>query len=514
VIGTTIGNFEITRQLGKGGMGVVWLAHHKSIRTKVAIKTLAAEVSADTTQVERLFNEAVAVSKIKHAGITKIFDVGFLPTGEAYLVMEYLEGESLAARIARSGRLGVVALADVCRQIASVLEATHAQRITHRDLKPDNIYLVADAELARGERVKVLDFGIAKLSSDTGVTGSGALGTPLYMSPEQWKTPSAVDGRADIYSLGCIAFELACGRPPFVAGSVGEACTKHLNDPAPSLRSRIAAIPEPLDTLVARMLAKPPGERPSLAEIRNVLAELEASTAARASSEGALASTLPDDPAASATEARSAVTLATGPGGGDAAAANPVPAVVVARQVIATTLGSAAATVDKPVAQPARTWLAIGAGVLIVIAGVVTWNLRAGAHDGTQQEPVPAQTAASLPAAATTIRVQIATVPANAEVRIDGAIVPNPYDGKFTPQDVQRNVTVTAPGFKNVSQMITFDDDRNLRYELVPDRVAGSAARPSDSLPAGHPAVVPASQGPTFYRGTKGSLLTTEPGAK
>ena len=175
MIGSAIGNFEVIRQLGKGGMGEVWLAEHKDIKTKVAIKMLLPQISRDKQQVERFFNEAVAVSKIKHAGITKIFDVGFRPSGEAYLVMEYLEGESLAARIKRVRRLPLAELADITRQIASVLEATHVEGITHRDLKPDNLFLVRDAELPRGERVKVLDFGIAKLSSGTGMTGRGAI---------------------------------------------------------------------------------------------------------------------------------------------------------------------------------------------------------------------------------------------------------------------------------------------------------------------------------------------------
>src|SRR5580698_1558059 len=111
-------------------MGQVWLAQHKDIKTRVAIKTLLPHISEDKQQVQRFFNEAVAVSKIKHAGITKIFDVGFLSSGEAYLVMEYLEGESLAARIARIARLRVRELADITRQIAGVLEATHAEGIT------------------------------------------------------------------------------------------------------------------------------------------------------------------------------------------------------------------------------------------------------------------------------------------------------------------------------------------------------------------------------------------------
>src|SRR5580692_10902443 len=239
MLGETIGNFRVVRQLGRGGMGEVWLAEHRDLKTRVAIKVMQSQISADIQHVQRFFNEAIAVSKIKHAGIVKIFDSGFLSRGEAYLVMELLEGETLTHRIQRSGRLLIGQLADVGRQIASVLEATHAESITHRDLKPDNVFLVRDAELASGERVKLLDFGIAKLGdSASAVTGTGAatLGTPAYMAPEQWRSTRSVDARADVYSLGCVIYEMAVGRPPFAAASIAEACELHLHAPAPSAR--------------------------------------------------------------------------------------------------------------------------------------------------------------------------------------------------------------------------------------------------------------------------------------
>src|SRR5689334_1240848 len=203
-------------------MGEVWLAEQQSIKTKVAIKLLRDDVSADVSHVQRFFNEAVAVSQIRHAGIVKIFDVGRVD-GRAYLVMELLEGETLTRRIARARRLPLREVCDVGRQVAGVLDATHAAGIIHRDLKPDNVFLVPDAELPSGERAKVLDFGIAKLGT-VGITSTsvGSMGTPLYMSPEQWRSVAKVDGRTDAYSLGCVVFEMACGRPPFLAESMGE----------------------------------------------------------------------------------------------------------------------------------------------------------------------------------------------------------------------------------------------------------------------------------------------------
>jgi serine/threonine protein kinase len=272
VIGETIGNFKIVSRLGRGGMGEVFLAEQQSIGTKVAIKMLQSDVSADGEHVQRFFNEARAVSRIQHAGICKIFDVGLHEaTGQAYLIMEYLEGESLAQRIARPGGVSRQQLPDIGRQIASVLDATHSAGITHRDLKPDNIFIIPDRELASRERVKVLDFGIAKLTGTLAAVSprtTGTMGTPAYMAPEQWGDTSKVDGRADIYSLGCLVFEMACGRPPFIVTNIAEACAKHLHDTPPRVRSLVADLSPALDKLVSQMLAKSPAARPqSLSDI-------------------------------------------------------------------------------------------------------------------------------------------------------------------------------------------------------------------------------------------------------
>ena len=270
MIGETIGNFRLVGRLGRGGMGEVYLGEQTSIGTKVAVKVLSEIVSSDSEHLQRFFNEARAVSKIQHAGIVKIFDVGIHSSGHAYLVMEFLDGESLAARLRRVGRLPVAEIADIGKQIASVLAATHAAGVTHRDLKPDNVFCVPDRELASGERVKVLDFGIAKLSgtlANVSPQTVGAMGTPAYMAPEQWGDASKVDWRADLYSLGCLAFEMACGRPPFAASNIAEACGKHLNETPPKPSDLVAAVPRELDALIADLLEKKPGARPASAAV-------------------------------------------------------------------------------------------------------------------------------------------------------------------------------------------------------------------------------------------------------
>ena len=363
MIGETVGHFRVLRQLGRGGMGEVWLAEHEAIKTKVAIKMLLPHISVDKQQVQRFFNEAIAVGKIKHSGIAKIFDVGFLPTGDAYLVMEFLDGESLGSRIARSGRLAVGQIADVGRQIASVLEATHAEGITHRDLKPDNVFLVRDAELDSGERVKVLDFGIAKLGDSTmGLTGASSMGTPSYMSPEQWKSSAKVDGRADLYSLGCLAFEMACGRPPFVSGSIGEACQLHLNEPPPAARSLVGDLPPELDALLTRLLAKEPDQRPAVRDVKaafTVIGEhaprpLDATMAATGDTLAAAAKRATGE----VTPARVASTP-TGPGQVAVAVTNP----------------ATVASAPPPVARSSRLPWLLGAGALAAAIGVVVFGM-------------------------------------------------------------------------------------------------------------------------------------------
>jgi serine/threonine-protein kinase len=279
VIGAKIGHFEITARAGRGGMGEVFVAEHSDIKTRVAIKILHADVSANTDHVQRFFNEARAVARIQHAGIVKIFDVGF-HAERAYLIMEYLEGETLAGRLRRTKRLSPRKTAEIARQIANILDATHHAGIIHRDLKPENVFLVQDRELASGERVKILDFGIAKLSgSHTGPspTTVGAMGTPAYMAPEQWSDSSTVDWRADVYSLGCIVYEMAAGRTPFASSSIAEACAKHLNDTPASLRAYVPDVPVALDTLTLRLLAKDPARRiASIQALEQRFAELGA----------------------------------------------------------------------------------------------------------------------------------------------------------------------------------------------------------------------------------------------
>jgi len=274
-----IGQYRILRKIGSGGMGLIFLAEHTLLGRRAAIKTLLPTVSANHENVERFFNEARATSAISDPGVIQIFDFGFHVDGTAYIVMEFLDGESLFARIDRLGKMSLADTLRIARQLTGSLAAAHAQGIVHRDLKPENIFLVCDAEAQGGERTKILDFGICKVgTNDMAVTQSGAMiGTPIYMAPEQCRGAANVDHRADIYASGCLMFEMLTGRPPFTGNSTDEVLLAHLESEPPAPSRYVAALPPAIDALLLRCLAKSPGDRyQSMTELQQVLGDLYA----------------------------------------------------------------------------------------------------------------------------------------------------------------------------------------------------------------------------------------------
>jgi serine/threonine protein kinase len=264
MLGTVVGGYRIVAKLNEGGMGAVYRAEHALIGKPAAVKVLLPELSMNRDVVGRFFNEARATTQIRHPGIVEVFDFGYLPDGQAYLVMEFLDGEPLSRRIHRLGQLDEASATGILRAVCAALTAAHAHGIVHRDLKPDNIFLVRDPEI--GERPKLLDFGIAKLTdtanAPTSKTRTGTvMGTPMYMSPEQCRGAGDVDHRSDLYSLGCILHELVCGRPPFVAEGAGEIIGAHqFVAPLPPSRYRPGLSPQ-IESVILRLLAKRPDDR-------------------------------------------------------------------------------------------------------------------------------------------------------------------------------------------------------------------------------------------------------------
>ena len=217
--GATIGAYRILGRLGEGGMGAVYLAEHTLLSRRAAIKVLLPSLTASEEDIQRFFIEARAVSMISDPGIVQIFDFGHHSDGRAFIVMELLDGESLTRRLRRIRRFAVIDCLRLVQLTCTALEAAHRKGIVHRDLKPGNLFLVADRAVPGGERVKVLDFGIAKLSGDDPGrprTREGMLmGTPAFMSPEQCRCSGDVDHRSDIYAVGCVMFAMLTGRSPF-----------------------------------------------------------------------------------------------------------------------------------------------------------------------------------------------------------------------------------------------------------------------------------------------------------
>jgi serine/threonine-protein kinase len=275
--GEQIGPYQVVRRLGAGGMGEVYLARHRHLNRDAAVKVLLAEISMNQTVVSRFFTEARATAQLRHPNIVEIFDCDVLPDGRAYIVMEYLRGESLRGTLDRMGKLcpDYGSIAAITGLVADALQAAHENGIVHRDLKPDNTFLSVVPSQRDELTVKVLDFGIAKLLSGGDRTGAGTptrtgslIGTPLYMSPEQCRGIATIDHRADIYSLGCMVFEMVVGQPPFVSEAPGDILMAHIIQNAPTLASLQTDVPPEIDAMVARMLAKDPALRPqSMAEV-------------------------------------------------------------------------------------------------------------------------------------------------------------------------------------------------------------------------------------------------------
>ena len=268
-----IGPYRIIRPLGEGGMGAVYEAMQEPIGRRVALKILLPQYAANRDSLQRFFNEARAVNLIEHPSIVQVSDYSQAPDGTAYLVMEYLRGEVLAERLNRlhdtGSRLPLADVLQISAQIAGALAAAHEKSVIHRDLKPSNVMLVRDSAVPRGERVKVLDFGIAKLLQGQAkeTAPNAVMGTPQYMSPEQCRGAGGVDEKTDVYALGLMLFEMIAGRPPFIAEIPIEYIGQHAFREPPPLQSFAPTISDKLASFVHSLLVKDKALRPLMREV-------------------------------------------------------------------------------------------------------------------------------------------------------------------------------------------------------------------------------------------------------
>ncbi len=261
LIGTTIaGRYLIEEQIGEGGMATVYAARHRLVDRPCAVKVMNASLAKNEVIRERFRREAKAAQKLAHPNIIEIFDQGETPEGSLYLVMEILEGQTLADLLEKQGATPLERALPIAIQIARALARAHDLEVIHRDLKPENIFLAeGDGEF---DRVKLLDFGIARSMQDSRLTGVGEVfGTPQYMAPERITSIDAGPA-ADLYALGVILYEMLCGTLPFEAVDVTTYFIKHLKEMPPNPRSRDASIPERVDQLIMEMLAKDAKDRP------------------------------------------------------------------------------------------------------------------------------------------------------------------------------------------------------------------------------------------------------------
>jgi serine/threonine-protein kinase len=492
LVGTVIdGRYAIEAVLGAGGMGIVYRARHVAIQKALAVKVLRADFARDVEMTQRFVREARAASAIGNPHIVDISDFGVLPDGSTYFVMEYPEGQPLGALLHRGGPIPVPRLLRIAEQCTDALAAAHRRGIVHRDLKPDNVFVVNRGSVT--DFVKILDFGIAKVSSGgEKLTRFGAIfGTPHYMSPEQ-ATGLPVDHRSDIYSFGVILHEMASGEIPFDAETMMSLLGKQINEPARPLRERFPErdLPAGLDAIVMKCLAKRPDERfASMEELHEALGALVRELAGDGPVPARTWSSRP--PPARAEAPRSSIPVAV------PAAPEPLP---------------------EPRPRRGRAYAVVGAvlafGALIFGSAAVLRSVRSNppavaASHATLEPPLasapvraPAAPATAPPAAhARSVRnVIVVTIPVGAEVTAGGkSLGPGPVS-VGVPEGETVTVTVGAPGF--AESALTLDGaERDGRVEVVlrratarPERSGKTAASASAGAPASGSAVPPAPQ--------------------
>src|SRR5437764_2366172 len=399
------GQYQIETSLGKGGMGAVYLARHILLGDRVAIKVLPPEMRGNTEWLRRFQREGQAARRFRHPNAVTVYDLRTSGDGTIYLVMEYVEGNTLDAELRKHGKFSPADAVAVLDPIMSVLNAAHSMGVVHRDLKPENI-MIGKPSTGGEPVVKLLDLGIAKLREVAGAEKTGntnltiagqMLGTPYYMSPEQWgELPddgnSEIDGRADIYSLGVVMYEIITGRRPFAGMTLPELRREHIQVTPPPLHEVIAEVPEAFSRAISRAMAKDRSNRQETA------GELEQELAAALTSQGiptmvslADISLTPAEPGAgrgvTTSPHQTAATLVTGIGDSNAAKsaeqkipsqAATMPTVVSqpkpAQSAAPMTIAAPPPAVAPQPAPPARRgnallFAGIGLVVLLVIAG-------------------------------------------------------------------------------------------------------------------------------------------------
>ncbi|HZS37440.1 MAG TPA: protein kinase [Polyangia bacterium] len=508
MVGQEIGSYKLVSKIGEGGMGEVYIGEHLMLRRRVAVKLLLKEFNKEESVVKRFINEARATSQIVHPGIVQIFDFGKTADGSmVYMIMELLEGDTLLAYARKRGKLPVKEAVAIARQMADALGAAHKQNVVHRDLKPENVFLVPDASAPHGQRVKILDFGIAKMldpavSAPHTKTGS-ILGTPIYMSPEQCIAAPKIDHRADLYSLGCVFFHLLCGRPPFDVSGIGELLGAHVYTPAPVPSTITPAVPPSIDAIVIKLLQKKPDDRyANTADLVAALDEAPIAQAAVAEAEAAKepGTPAPVEPERSAPEAATIIGSARGaktpipdvtardhgppdfsalpdfsaapPKSGKSPLIVTIPPEVEKPKKEITTLGAAVGESESAIPQPeARRGnsmvtmaVAFGLTVTLALGGYFLFAGRGSTGDVVVPPPKPP---------IVTVTLTLDSDPPGAEVFRDGTrLGVTPYILVAPSQIAPIEFTLKKAGFDDAKAPLDGSHDGSARVQLVPTKPA------------------------------------------
>jgi len=468
--GTQLGKYVIVRAIGSGGMGAVYEATHVELRKRVAIKTLLPALAANPEARARFLREGEAASRIEHPNVVNVTDIG-VGGDVPFLVMEFLDGENLAQRLAREGGLSMAGVLDLLLPIMDALARGHDEGVVHRDLKPHNIFLARGGD---GRLIpKLLDYGVSKIVDDdrgSPLTGSLAvLGTAQYMAPEQIDGPKNVEARTDQYAMGLVLFECATGHPARQGSSPLAMLKSVASEQVPSLRQVRPDIDPGFDAVVARALSfHTAGRFPSMRALMSAL--------------------LPFARAQTRTHWQEAL---TGRVDTEVAMAPPMPRTMMlpdsAPVALAPSTTFRNATGEMATARTpprGRFWAVafgvlalLGAGAYALVEGLSPWR---SSGRGPRPVPVVTESATETPRPRPPERrpVQIQTAPSEAILRIDGFPVgKSPLHTEVSPGT--HELVVSAPGFRPAT--LEFGDDRALPalIELEPEVTAAKSPRPA-----------------------------------